>query len=57
MEKPSGNEWFFNMHNFEAQKVCHLSENQNFYMRQHFDTYSVEVWLLVYVRTCGTKNF
>ena len=57
MEKPSGNEWFFNMHNFEAQKVCHLSENQNFYMRQHFDTYSVEVWLLVYVRTCGTKKF
>ena len=48
---------FFEVVQIVVNIVCYLSENQNFYMRHHFGTYSIELWLLVYVRTCGTKNF
>ena len=56
MDEPSGNEQFFNAHNFVAQNVCHVSENQNFCLRQHFITHSLKMYVGIDVHTSGTKK-
>ena len=56
MDEPIRNEQFFNAHNFVAQNVCHVSENQKFYLRQHFSTTSLKIFIGIDVHTSGTKK-
>ena len=56
MDEPSGNEQFFNAHNFVPQNVCRMSENQNFCLRRRFSTSSLKIITGIDVHTSGTKK-